>query len=367
MASSSGFRRSRWMAAVLVLAGAGVVNAPASAHASAAEIRLGRDYLASLVEKMPPLTFNNDQARGTVREARLVAIDPQGRRFVCRCQVVGEYRAAPKLASPWRSFRFDIAVAIHVEASGDGTPRLRITVEEVRRREIEGLAGTLARMMGRYFDDLVTRVAAGKAASLNDKLNSEVVRKVAALREYGVFTRIEYAAEFIVLHFDVTRFQAEGIAGHVYPAAETEAPAGTVPLYRAIDPRSGGHVYTIDPTAIGRLGLKSEGVACRAFDHAEPGTVPLYRWHVSRDQLYTTDRNGEGSARQGYRFDGVACFVFPDARPGTVPFYRFFDPHGHRHFYTLHPHAEFAKGEGPPDLPSVPAPALTRRPGPRRR
>jgi len=26
-----------------------------------------------------------------------------------------------------------------------------------------------------------------------------------------------------------------------------------------------------------------------------------------------------------------------------VPFYRFFDPRTGRHFYTTHPHAEFAK------------------------
>ena len=32
-----------------------------------------------------------------------------------------------------------------------------------------------------------------------------------------------------------------------------------------------------------------------------------------------------------------------DPKPGSVPLYRFYDPARHSHFYTTHPHAEFAK------------------------
>jgi hypothetical protein len=74
--------------------------------------------------------------------------------------------------------------------------------------------------------------------------------------------------------------------------------------------------------------------------------VALHRWLGRREWYYTTDHLGTGLARLGYRPETVACHVFdPNAPPppGAVPFYRFVDPRTGVHFYTTHPHAEFAK------------------------
>ena len=74
-----------------------------------------------------------------------------------------------------------------------------------------------------------------------------------------------------------------------------------------------------------------------------PQTVPLYRWNSPREHFYTTAADGERVYRLGYRLEGVACFLYPDPKPGTIPFYRFVDPRNGLHFYSTHPHAEFAK------------------------
>ena len=61
------------------------------------------------------------------------------------------------------------------------------------------------------------------------------------------------------------------------------------------------------------------------------------------DDLYTTSSNGEGSRRVGFRPQGIAFYAYKDPKPGAIPLYRFYDPVRHQHFYTIHPHAEFAK------------------------
>jgi hypothetical protein len=320
-------------------------------YAASAEVKLDRDYLAGLVEKLPPLPFETPgKARGTVHSSRLVGIDPEARRFVVACLVDGEYR--PPITGPlarrdddgtWRKFRFEVRVGINVEPGRDGTPKFQIHVEEVRRKELEGLAGTVAKLLGKYFDDIVTRIAAGKANQLSGKLNAEIVKRVAAFKEYGVFAGIDYTQALVVLHFEMTRFKSDGIAGYVFaPTADEQSRPGTVPLYRALHPQFGLRLYTLDPADAARRGFLVEGIACHVYDRPVPRTVPLYRWRIARDGLYTTARDGEGSYRIGYRPEGIACFLYADAQPGTVPFYRFVDPKNGRHFYTVHPNAEFA-------------------------
>ena len=71
--------------------------------------------------------------------------------------------------------------------------------------------------------------------------------------------------------------------------------------------------------------------------------MPFYHWRSRRDDLYTLSGEGENAGRAGYRPQGVAGYIYRDLKPGTVPLYRFYDPVRHQHFYTLHPHAEFAK------------------------
>jgi hypothetical protein len=332
-------------------------------YAAAAEVKLDKEYLAGLVEKLPPLPFQNPgKVRGTAYGYRLAAIDPNGRRFVVGCLVEGEYR--PPISGPlarrdddgtWRKFRFEVHLSINVEPGGDGTPRFKISVDEVRRKEIEGLAGTLAKLLGKYFDDIATRLAAGKANQLSGKLNAEIVKRIAAFKEYGVFTGIDYTPALVVLHFEMTRFKPEGIAGYVYATGAAEGPPpGTVPLFRAVHRKLGAHFYTIHREEAALRGFQIEGIACHVFDRPFQQTVALYRWGVPRDGFYTTARDGEGCARRGYRLEGIACFLYSEASPGTVPFYRFVDPRTGRHFYTVHPNAEFARagsGSGPAGRP----------------
>jgi hypothetical protein len=221
----------------------------------------------------------------------------------------------------------------------EGTPRFRVEIEEVKRRELDGFTGVVARFLGHYFDDLVTQIAGGRASRLNQRLNAEIMRRTTVFKEYGVFRSIDYAASEVVLHFDLTRFRTEGITGYVF----ADAQPGTVPLYRWLHPRDGSHYYTTVPNAPDRPNSVSEGVACHVPSGPSGDVVPLYYWRGGRDALYTTASDGEKSGELGYRPFGVVCYVYRDPKPGTVPLYRFFDPSRRQHFYTTHPHAEFAK------------------------
>jgi hypothetical protein len=324
--------------------------------AGAAEVRLETAYLTGLVEKLPPCPFEKaGHYKGTVDGYRLLGIDPRTRRFLAACRVAGEFYqrpivaalvrggSAPVVADPndrrWKSFRFDVRAAINIEPGLDGAPRFHVDIEDVQRRELEGLAGLLAKGLGRQFDVMVTRIADGKAALLSDRLNAQVVRKVAAFREYGVFCGIDYAETGVVLRFDLTRMRREGVAGHVYPDAQP----GTVPLYRWRNTLRGDHFYTINPTEPDRRVYASEGIAGYVFAQPVPGTVALHRLYGPREHFYTTDPEGENVLRRGLRSEGLACYLYPTAVPGTIPLYRFVDPRNGLHLYTTHPHAEFAK------------------------
>jgi hypothetical protein len=347
--------------------------APRHAHAGA-EVRLDREFLSGLVEKLPSVPFQKaGQYHGSARAFRLVAIDPQGRRLIVACEVKGEFRPpiagairravtppGPKIkptATPtpapsppppsgedgWKAFAFDVRASVKAEPGLEGVPRFSVDVEQVKRRELEGVAGLLALMLGRQFDEIVTQVASGKVSSLNEKLNARLRDKVAKYKEYGVLREIGYAPEQVVLIFDVTRYKSEGVAGYVFAAAA----AGTVPLYRWTRPRLGGHYYATDPgPPRGHPYYVYESVACHVFDKAQPGTVPLQRWQGPREWLFVTAANGPELltlTRAGYRPEAVACHVYPVSTPGTVPLYRFVDPRTGFHFFTTHPHAEFAK------------------------
>ena len=334
-----------WLIAVSAWSGPG-------ANADAAEVRLDRDFLSGILEKLPPAAFAKEgQYRGSARGFRLTGIDPKARRLRVACEVGGEFR--PPIAAAlkkgeaeggWKAFTFDVTLAVRAEAGLDGTPKFSVDVEEVKRRELEGVAGLLAKVLGRHFDGLVTRVADGKADALGRKINAQVLKRVEGLKQYGVLREVNYTADELVLVFDVTRLKPEGVIGLVYASP---AP-GTVPLHRWTRPRRGDHFYTTSPEAgaLPTLGYVYEGACCYVPDGPGPDTLPLGRWKGPREWFYTTDPRGEGLARVGYRPEFVACHVIaPDAEPppGAVKFYRFVDPRSGVHFYTTHPHAEFAK------------------------
>jgi hypothetical protein len=328
---------------------------------AAAEVKLDRDFIASLVEKLPPVPFQKEgQYHGSARAFRLLAIDPKTRRFLVACEVAGEFRPpiAQALRLPtakasgkpgetdtpgWRAFTFDVKAGVRVEPGQEGSPRFQVDVEEVKRRELEGIAGALARVLGRSFDDLVTQVAAGKAALLSDKANARLQSKLAAFQQYGVFCGIDYFPDHIALTFDVTRLKSEGIVGYVF----AEPTPGAVPLYRFVRPRPGDHYYSTDPEPNGLPGYVYEKVACYVLDQPRPGSVPLLRWRSRRECFYTQGVESASLApslgRVGYRPEAVACHLYGQPSPGTVPLYQFVDPRTGLHFYSTHPHAEFMK------------------------
>ncbi|QEH31831.1 hypothetical protein OJF2_02960 [Aquisphaera giovannonii] len=327
------------------------VASPGIARAGT-EIKLDRDYLAGVIEKLPPSPFEKKgQYKGQVNSYRLRAIDPKRRRFLASCQVEGAF--APPASGPiservskskdheqgLRKFRFEITAGINVEAGPDGTPRFHVDVEEVKKAELEGLAGLLAKFMGRFFDEMVTQIADGRAAILNQKLNAEVAKRAAAMKEYGVLCGIDYRPDHVVLRFDLTRYKKEGIAGYVFAAPRP----GAVPLYRFQDRRNGSHEFSLSPGGPGRPELADEGVACYVPDDHSPGSVIVYGWAGRHDRLYTTSADGEGAPRRMLKPTGPAFRVYPEPVPDSVPLYRFFDPNHARHFFTTHPYAEFAK------------------------
>jgi hypothetical protein len=338
-------------AIVLAVLGWATQSRPGTAEA-AADVRLDKTFIGGIVEKLPPCAFEKaGQYRGFVHSFRLAAIEPRPRQLVVTCQIDGEFRApvngpvsdrvgrSAQTPEGWRKFQFDVKSRVNVEPGGDAAPRFRIEIEEVKRRELDGFTGLIAKVLGQFFDDLVTRIANGRALRLSERLNDEIVRHVALFRDYGVFCGIEYSPTELVLHFDLTRLRPEGIAGHVYASAQP----GTVPLHRWLHPRDRSHFYTIRPAAPDRPSAVSEGIACHVYDHRVAGAVPLYQWSNARDHLYTTAPDGEHSGRLGYRSRGIACYVHHDPQPGTVPLYRFFDPVRRQHFYTTHAFGEFLK------------------------
>ncbi len=339
----------RQWAALGVLAWAATAIAP-EARASA-DVRIDRDFIAGIIEKLPPVAFDRPgQYRGFVHHFHLFGIEAKARQLVVGCRIDGEFRApvngpltdriarSPRTPEGWRRFGFDVRARVNVEP-GNGAPRFQITIDEVKRRDLDGATGLVAKALGQLFDELITQFANGRATQLSERLNAEISRRIALFREYGVFCGIEYSVSELVLHFDLTRLRSEGIAGYVFA---TERP-GTVPFYRWVHPADRSHYYTIRPNAPDRPRAVSEGIACFVMDHRVTDAVPLYRWSNGYDNLYTWALDGERAARLGYRLRGAACFVFRDPIPGTVPLYRFFDPRRRQHFYTLHPHGEFIK------------------------
>ena len=213
---------------------------------AAAEIKLGKDFLGGIVEKLPPTTFDKtDKYRGTVHSYRLVAIDPRTRVFLIACQIEGEFRPpvtgpiservgrSPQTPPGWRKFRFDVKARVNIEPGVDGAPRFRIEIDEVKKRELDGFSGVLANSWANTSMKLVTQIANGRASRLNKRLNDEILKRVGVFKEYGVFQRIDYAPSEVVLHFDLTRFRGRGHRRPCFrgPAAGNRPPsiAGSIP------------------------------------------------------------------------------------------------------------------------------------------
>ncbi len=275
---------------------------------AAAEVKLDKDFINGIVSKLPPTSFEKaEKYRGAVHSFRLMAIDPRTRRFLIACQIEGEFHPpvtgpiservgrSPQTPEGWRKFRFDVKALVNIEPGLDGAPRFRIEIDEVKKRELDGFSGVVARFLGQYFDELVTQLASGRASRLNNRLNDEIKKRVTLFKEYGVFRAIDYSPTDVVLHFDVSRFRSDGITGYVFSAAQP----GTVPLYRWLHPRDGSHYYTIQPNTPDRPNSISDGISCYIYDHPGAETVPLFHWRkreTSSTQSRRTVKTLAGSA-----------------------------------------------------------------------
>lgn len=328
-----------------------VAAAPCAATA-ATEVRLEREFVAGVVEKLPPSPFEEaGRYRGSVHSYRLAGFDPKRRSLLATFTAEGEFQ--PPASGPiservsrskdhepgWRKFRFEIKASVNVEAGMDGSPRFKVDVDEVRRTELEGVAGLLAKILGKRFDQIATQVADGRAEAVNRQLNAEIMKRAAAFKDYGVFCGIDYAVDSIVLRFDLTRLRREGFVGYVY----NEPRPGASALYRWLDTRTGAHRYTLSPGPEAPGRYASDGIAGYVPDASAPGARPIFAFRGRVDNFYTPDPQNEVIRPRLYRAEGVAFYVLDRPTDGAVPFYRFFDARRGLHFYTVHPHAEFAK------------------------
>lgn len=332
-----------------LLAGLILALATPTASRAATEIKLEKGYIAGVVEKLPPSPFQQEgKFRGSVHSYRLAGIDPARRRLMAAFTAEGEYK--PPAAGPiseatsqskdgWRKFRFEIKASVNVEPGRDGTPRFHVEVDEVKRTELEGVAGLLAKLLGKQFDAIATQVVDGQTNSVNQKLNAEIMKRAAMYKDYGVLCGIDYDRDFVALKFDLTRLDRQGILGYVLE----EPREGFVPLHRWLNARTGGHRYTLSETIDVPGAFTPEGIAGYVPAAGTPGAVPVTLYRGRIDHIYTADPAAERIRPRLFQSEGVAFHILPQPGPGTVPFYRFNDPRRGLHFYTTHPHAEFAK------------------------
>jgi hypothetical protein len=132
--------------------------------------------------------------------------------------------------------------------------------------------------------------------------------------------------------------------------ASTTASSGEKrPIYRALNPATGAHVYVTN-TANLPPGTTQEGIAGYLMKTPAAGTSKLYALTASNgDYFYTaSEPERENAIRKlGFQDHGVAGYIATTQLPGTVPMYRMLNTTNQQHFYTTNPaeHASvLAKG-----------------------
>src|SRR5262249_7543951 len=118
---------------------------------AAAVVRFDKEFLAGVIEKLPPCPFEKaGQYRGVVHSYRFASIDSRHRQFLVACQIEGEFRPpvagpiservakSPQTPEGWRHFRFEVKAKVNIEPGAEGAPRFRVEIEEVKRRELDG-------------------------------------------------------------------------------------------------------------------------------------------------------------------------------------------------------------------------------------
>lgn len=109
---------------------------------------------------------------------------------------------------------------------------------------------------------------------------------------------------------------------------------GRQPVYRAYNPNSGRHFFTVNSYEyhnLGRAGWRLEGVAFRLTGS---GAVPVYRLYnpnSGEHHLTLSSTERDSLAKAGWRNEGVA---FKADASGNFPVYRAYNPNSGEHFFT---------------------------------
>lgn len=109
---------------------------------------------------------------------------------------------------------------------------------------------------------------------------------------------------------------------------------GSQPVYRAYNPNSGRHFFTVNSYEyhnLTRAGWMGEGVAFRLTGR---GTVPVYRLYnpnSGEHHLTPSAAERDSLAKAGWRSEGVA---FSADASGNFPVYRAYNPNSGEHFFT---------------------------------
>jgi hypothetical protein len=111
---------------------------------------------------------------------------------------------------------------------------------------------------------------------------------------------------------------------------------GTAPLFRAYNPLTDDHFYSLDKTEAPSPPYRREGIACLIFTTQMPGTTPLYRFRSQDGQIhvYTTQPNID-ILGQHFIQETSPGFVLENVPATPQPFFRSYNPATGGHLYTL--------------------------------
>jgi Repeat of unknown function (DUF5648) len=113
-----------------------------------------------------------------------------------------------------------------------------------------------------------------------------------------------------------------------------------VPVYRADNPATGQHLYTLDRNEIAyvveKQGWASAGTAGYIAPTPKIGYVAVFRLYVSNgDHFYTTSMEERDTLlNQGAEDEGVVGYILSSPRPGAYPLHRLVSTKNGYHFYT---------------------------------
>jgi hypothetical protein len=119
-------------------------------------------------------------------------------------------------------------------------------------------------------------------------------------------------------------YRSDGVGFYGWPVAI----AGTVPLFRLLDPQ-GKQLYTTSQNeayeAILKNGFTFDSVPCYVFSSPAHGLAPLFKLvnEPQKDSFLTTSLvEAQQAAAGGYSGQGIAGHVLTAYVPGTLPVYR---------------------------------------------